>query len=161
MNLLETRALPAISTRLLWEAIVDIAPTEDLGAGPLGGRAIVPIVGGRFRGGPELADFHGEVLAGGADRQLLRADGVKELDALYEMRVHDGTLLTVRNRVIIDDPGAGPRYALSRIHLTVPAGRWDWLNRRLFLGTLQSARPERQAVIIRGWEAVATYPQGG
>ena len=155
MDLFDTHKPETLGTTLLWEAVVDIAEREDLGQGPLGKRGIVPILGGMFRGGPGMgadrADFHGTVEAGGADRQLLRPDGAKELDALYEMRVADGTLLTIHNRVVIDETGPGPRYAVSKITVTAPQGRWDWLNRRLIVGTLQSARPERVAVIIRGW----------
>ncbi|PWE27592.1 DUF3237 domain-containing protein [Pararhodobacter marinus] len=145
----------APGAHLLWEAVVDIGEREDLGAGPCGARGIVPILGGQFRGGPGMggdqADFHGVVEAGGADRQLLRPDGAKELDALYEMRVADGALLTIRNRVIIDETVEGPRYAMSRIEVTAPQGRWDWLNRRLIVGTLQGLRPRHAAVLIRGW----------
>ena len=151
-------ALPSFSTRLLWEALVDIAPREDLGQSPLGARGIIPITGGEFRGGPEFPDLHGTVLPGGADRQLLRADGAKELDALYEMRVADGTVLTIRNRVIIDETRPEKRYALSRVHVTAPSGRWDFLNRRVILGTLQVARPQYPGVIIRAWEADADIP---
>ncbi|MCB1398265.1 MAG: DUF3237 domain-containing protein [Rhodobacter sp.] len=158
MTLFDTLALPALHSRLLWEAIVDIAPREDLGTGPLGNRGIVPILGGVFRGGPGMEDFHGTVLAGGADRQLLRPDGAKELDALYEMRVQDGAVLTIHNQVVIDEPPGGGRYALSHIRVTAPQGRWDWLNKRIILGTLQPARPAREAVVIRGWLADVTMP---
>lgn len=84
---------------------------------------------------------------GGADRQLLRIDGVKELDALYELRIHDGTVLAVQNRVLIDE-STSPRYARSVISVTVPEGAWAWLNRRLFIGTLQSLRPQASAVRV-------------
>lgn len=141
--------------RLIWEAAVTIAGRTDLGTGPLGARGIIPITGGQFRGGPDIPDFHGVVLPGGADRQLLRPDGVKELDALYEMQVHDGTILTIRNCVIIDETDPGTPYRLSHVTVTAPQGRWSWLNRRIILGTLQSARPNHDAVIIRGWEARA------
>ena len=160
MDILNDFPAETLGTALLWEAVVDIAEREDLGQGPLGARGIVPILGGVFRGGPGMgadqADFHGTVLNGGADRQLVRADGAKELDAFYEMRVADGTLLTIRNRVVIDETGPGPRYAVSRIQVTAPLGRWDWLNRRMIVGTLQGARPRRAAVIIRGWLVTAT-----
>jgi hypothetical protein len=151
--LLDNLPIPTFHHRLLWEALVDLEPMEELGAGPLGERRIVPITGGTFRGGPDAPEFHGTVLAGGADRQLVRRDGIKELDALYEMRVHDGTLLTIHNQAIIDESVDGPRYALSRIKVTAPDGPWAWLNRRLIVGTVDTARPERAAVIIRGWEA--------
>ncbi|WP_417208516.1 DUF3237 domain-containing protein [Antarctobacter sp.] len=152
MNLFDRIAPTEIRHRLLWEALVDVDETRVLGTGPLGERRIVPILGGTFRGGAEMEAFHGTVLPGGADRQLIRRDGAKELDALYEMEVADGTVLTIRNRVIIDETSAGPRYAMSRIEVIAPDGPWAWLSRRLIVGTLQSARPDRAAVIIRGWE---------
>lgn len=155
MDLFDTIAPTPPATRLLWEALVDIAPRVDLGTGPLGPRGIVPILGGTFRGGPGFETLSGVVLPGGADRQQTRPDGARELDALYEMQVQDGAILTIRNRVVIDETGPGPRYALSRIAVTAPAGPWAWLSRRMILGTLQPARPMREAVLIRAWLAEA------
>ena len=155
MDLFDTISATPPATRLLWEALVDIAPRVDLGTGPLGPRGIVPILGGTFRGGPGFETLSGVVLPGGADRQQTRPDGARELDALYEMQVQDGAILTIRNRVVIDETGPGPRYALSRIAVTAPAGPWAWLSRRMILGTLQPARPMREAVLIRAWLAEA------
>ncbi|MEZ5645522.1 MAG: DUF3237 domain-containing protein [Burkholderiaceae bacterium] len=134
--------------RFAYEAQVDIGERQDLGHAPLGERFLVPILGGTFEG-PGL---RGTVLPGGADRQLLRSDGVKELDALYEMRTHDGVVITVRNRVLIDDTARAGRYARSVLRLTVAAGPYDWLNRRVFVGTLHSLRPARSAVCVRVYE---------
>jgi len=153
MDIFATQPAIAPVTRLVWEAVADIEDRVELGVSPQGVRGIIRVTGGQFRGGPGFEGFHGSILPGGADRQLARPDGARELDALYEMQVHDGAILTIRNRVLIDETGPGPRYALSRIHVTAPQGPWDWLNRRVFLGTLQSARPLRKAVIIRGWLA--------
>ncbi|WP_293864651.1 DUF3237 domain-containing protein [uncultured Alsobacter sp.] len=153
--LFERVPLPQLGFRLLWQAIADIEPRMDLGEGPLGQRFMVPIKGGEFKGGPGIEGLDGEILPGGADRQLLRRDGVKELEAIYEMRTKAGIVLNIRNRVLVDDSRT-PRYALSRIEVTAPLGPLDWLNRRLILGTLQPARPAREAVIIRAWEADAT-----
>lgn len=141
-------APPAPEARLAWEAQVDIGERQSLGQGPLGERFIVPILGGRFEG-PRL---RGTVLPGGADRQLLRADGVKELDALYELQTDDGAVITVRNRVLIDESATPGRYARSVLQLSAPAGPHDWLNRRVFVGTLHSLRPARAAVCIRVYE---------
>lgn len=141
-------APPAPEARLAWEAQVDIGERQILGQGPLGERFIVPILGGRFEG-PRL---RGTVLPGGADRQLLRADGVKELDALYELQTDDGAVITVRNRVLIDESATPGRYARSVLQLSAPAGPHDWLNRRVFVGTLHSLRPARAAVCIRVYE---------
>lgn len=135
-------------TRLLWHAVVTIGERESLGRGPLGERFIVPISGGVFWGAPGHEGLHGSVLQGGADRQLLRADGVKELSALYEMRVHDGSVLTVHNRVLIDE-SLRPRYARSHLTVTAPEGPWAWINRRQLVGTLQPLRPQAQAVLVR------------
>ncbi len=141
-------APPAPEARLAWEAQVDIGERQSLGQGPRGERFIVPILGGRFEG-PRL---RGTVLPGGADRQLLRADGVKELDALYELQTDDGAVITVRNRVLIDESASPGRYARSVLQLSAPAGPHDWLNRRVFVGTLHSLRPARAAVCIRVYE---------
>jgi hypothetical protein len=151
--LADARPVELPATRLLWHAAVTIDDRIELGRGPLGERFIVPITGGCFWGGPELPQLHGTVVPGGADRQLLRADGVKELDALYELRVHDGTVLTVHNRVLIDESIA-PRYARSVLSVTAPAGPWAWLNRRVLVGTLQALRPEAAAVLVRVFELV-------
>ncbi len=55
--------------------LVKIAPALVVGETPHGTRRIVPITGGTF-GGPTMK---GEVLTGGADWQVVRADGVAEL----------------------------------------------------------------------------------
>jgi len=142
-------SLPADTpvARLLWQAVVDIGPREALGPGPLGERFIVPILGGEFWGGPGHEALHGQVRPGGADRQLLRSDGVKELDAQYELQLHDGTVLGVKNRVLVDE-SREPRYARSWVQLSAPAGPWAWLNRRACVGALQSLRPQAQAVRV-------------
>lgn len=135
----------------VWSAVIDIAPAETLGTGPRGERWMVPILGGVFLGEPGYEGFSGMVRAGGADRQTLRPDGAKELDALYEMQTQDGMVITVHNQVIIDPAVQPERYALSVIRLTAPQGPHDWMNRRVFVGTLQPLRPQREAVLIRGY----------
>lgn len=140
-----------VQGRLVWHAVVDVAERESWGTGPRGERWCVPILGGQFWGAEGFESFHGEVCAGGADRQTLRPDGIKELEALYEMRTHDGVIITVHNQVLIDESVQPERYARSCIRVTAPEGPHAWLNRRLFVGTLQPLRPERQAVLIRGY----------
>lgn len=151
-DLFDNNPRPDLHFRLALELLVDVADKRDLGLGPVGQRFIVPITGGVFRGGPGFEALRGTVLPGGADRQLVRPDGIKELDALYELRTDDGAELTVRNRVLIDESRTGQRYAMSRVTLSAPSATWGYLNSRLFVGTLQSARPNRNAVIVRCWE---------
>lgn len=156
-SILEARAVAArmaplaVQARLVWHAVVDVAERQAWGQGPRGERWSVPILGGWFWGAEGFEALHGEVCAGGADRQTLRHDGIKELDALYEMRTLDGAMITVHNQVLIDESVQPERYARSCIRVTAPDGPHAWLNRRLFVGTLQSLRPDRQAVLVRAY----------
>jgi hypothetical protein len=135
--------LPSVS--LVYEAHVDVGVRQDLGIGPLGQRFIVPILSGHFQG---VNGLRGIVLPGGADRQLIRPDGIKQLDAVYEMQTDDGIVLSVRNQVLVDESVQPERYARSIVQVVAPAGRLGWLSQRILIGSLHSLRPERQAVLI-------------
>ena len=139
---MSAHAVPTIE--LAYTAEVLIGERRDLGATAGGHRYMIDILGGSFEG-PRL---RGRVLPGGADRQWLRPDGLKELDALYEMQTDDGAVLTVHNRVCIDESAPGGRYARSVVRITAPDGPHAWLNRRVFVGTLESLKPAREAVRI-------------
>lgn len=144
---------PAVPrAELAYEAIVDVGELMPLGQGPLGERRMIPILGGTFEG----PNIRGRVLPGGADRQLVRPDGLRLLDAFYEMQTDDGDIITVRNSARIRDgaPGELPVYAFSTLELTVCAGRHDWLNQFAFVGTVRTLRPARQAVLISVFKLV-------
>ncbi len=72
----------------------EVAAPLLVGPGATGERRIVPILGGRVSG-PRL---EGEILPGGADYQLIRADGVAEIEARYTLRLAEGALVYVVNR---------------------------------------------------------------
>lgn len=137
------------STELVLEAIVDIAPGLDLGNGPLGQRGMVPITGGTFEG----PNIRGTVMAGGADRQLLRGDGIRLLDALYELKTDDGAIITIHNQVMSPTNGATGAQRFSQIKITAPE-EYGWLNQAVYVGTLNSLRPERQAVLVRVFKLI-------
>jgi hypothetical protein len=144
-----TATIPMVipHTEFVYEAIVDLEPTLALGPSPYGERRMVPIVGGTFEG-PGL---RGKVMAGGADRQLVRRDGATALDAIYELQTHDGVVISIRNRVLsrpLKAPATG-RYARSTIDIVAPDGPYGWLNDHVYVGTLDSLRPARNAVVIR------------
>lgn len=128
-------------TEFVFEAVVEVAAGMNLGEGPYGQRGMVPITGGTFEG----PDIRGTVLAGGADRQLSRPDGVRMLDALYELQTDDGAVITIHNQVLIP-PGQTNRFSL--ITITAPEA-YGWLNESVYVGTLNSLRPEVDAVVVR------------
>ena len=134
---------------------VEVAPPVLLGSCPAGERRVVPILGGRVAG-PRLA---GTVLPGGADTQLIRADGVAEIEARYLLRLDDGALVRVVNRGLRhaapDDMARllrGEAVDPARVYFrTAPVFETAspdhaWLNRALFVGM-----GERQpgAVLLR------------
>jgi hypothetical protein len=84
------------SLRLLYTSVIQVDPPMVVGAALYGERRIIPIRGGSFAG-PRLS---GRVLDGGADFQVIRPDGVAELEARYTLETDDGALIYVLNRGI-------------------------------------------------------------
>lgn len=79
----------------LYRASIAVAAPQLFGPTPQAGgeRRIINITGGEFEG-PELK---GRVLEGGADWQVIRQDGVAQLEARFSMQTDDGALLYVCN----------------------------------------------------------------
>jgi hypothetical protein len=121
-----------------------LGPPHELGETPLGRRRVIPITGGTFRG----ERLSGRVLPGGADWQVIRADGVADLDARYTLETDDKALIYVHN------PGYrhGPAEVIKRLAAgesvdpalyymrTTPrfetgAERYQWLNRIICVAT--------------------------
>lgn len=67
---------------------VTLAPLEDYGVTRAGHRRIIPILGGSITG-----EMEAEVLPGGADWQIARADGAFEIDGRYSARTAEGELV--------------------------------------------------------------------
>ena len=66
-----------MNLRPLFRAEITLAAAQELGETPQGRRRIIGITGGRFSG----ERVSGRVLPGGADWQLVRPEGVADLDA--------------------------------------------------------------------------------
>jgi len=107
-----------------------------------GTRRIVPITGGEFSG----PDMRGTVLPGGADWQVLRSDGVAELEARYTMQTADGALIYVRNQALCHGPpdvmaalaagrpvAPGSYYFRGATFFEVAAERYAWLGKCIVL----------------------------
>jgi len=92
------------------ELHVRVDAALEVGAVAHGRRRIVPIRGGTFQG-PRL---RGEVLDGGADWQIIRHDGVSELDTRYTLRTDSGEVIYIQN--------AGVRHAPAEVAARLLAG---------------------------------------
>ena len=108
-----------------------------------GERRVVPVLGGRVDG-PRLA---GIILPGGADYQVIRPDGVTEIEARYVIELDAGGLVYVFNTGIRhaapEDMARllrGERVPPERVYFrTAPrfetaAPGFEWLHRALFVG---------------------------
>ena len=128
----------------LLRAEITLAPAQELGAAPLGRRRIIPITGGRFRG----ERLSGRVLAGGADWQIVRGDGVSQLEARYTLETDDGALVYVHNvglrhgspEVLAKLAAGEPVDAALYYMRTTPsfetgAAKYLWLNRLVCVAT--------------------------
>lgn len=131
----------------VYELVCELGAELNHGTTPVGQRLHVPIVGGFFNG-PRLS---GTVLPGGADWQIVRADGRYVLEAIYDMRCSDGTLIHVRNHGLWypGTPGhSEDAYAMSQPRLEVPEGPHEWLNHRMFVAPIIDA-PEDPPNFVR------------
>jgi hypothetical protein len=154
--------LPTVSVtptlRLLYTSRIDIAAPLEVGKTPLGQRRVINITGGAFSG-PRLS---GRVLPGGADWQVIRSDGIAELDARYTLETDDGALIYITNWGLRHGPpgviarlSAGENVDPSEYYFrTTPvfetgAPGYAWLN-----GIIAVAVGERRAdaVIITAYE---------
>ena len=130
----------------------------EMGPAPKGLRRIIPILGGEFEG-PAIK---GKILPGGYDWQLLRADGVSEIEARYVLQTQDGALITIVNTGLRHgsgdvmarmargeevDPNA--YYFRSVPFFETSDSKYDWLNKFMFIAN-GIRKPER--VLIQVWK---------
>jgi hypothetical protein len=108
----------------------------------MGKRRVIPITGGEVTG-PLI---RGRVLPGGADYQIVRPDGVTDLEARYVIELEDKQLIYVQNSGLRDGPPElleklrrGELVDPASIYFrTVPrfetsAVGYEWLARSIFL----------------------------
>lgn len=84
----------------LFDVQVDLDEILSLGDTGKGERRMVGIRGGRFAG----AELRGVVLPGGADWQLVRADGIAEIEARYVLETDRGERIQVRSEGVRHGP---------------------------------------------------------
>ncbi len=90
--------------------VIEVGSPITVGETSEGLRRVVPILGGRLSG-PRLC---GEILAAGADYQLIREDGFSTLDARYVARLDNGALLYIVN--------AGVRFGAPSVMARITRG---------------------------------------
>ena len=133
---------PNPELEFLFEVRAELGAARDIGRHSLGRRRIIPIAGGTFEG----PSIRGRVLSGGADWQLIRGDGVAEIEARYTLETDSGELIYVRNSGVRHAPPdvmnrltAGEALDPSLYYFrTVPsfetaAPAWAWLMRFIFV----------------------------
>jgi hypothetical protein len=84
---------PTPRLELLCHVAVSIAAPQMIGRTLTGERRVIPIMGGRFEG----RKMRGEIIPGGADWQIVTADGTAILEARYTLKTDNGALIYVRN----------------------------------------------------------------
>lgn len=140
-----------------FELRAQVAPPLVVGEIGPGTRRIVQITGGTFEG----PGFKGRVLPGGADWQVIHADGFSELDTRYTIETDTGKTVYVQN--------AGIRHAAPDVMKQLLAGQpvdpalvyfrtvprfetsapeLQWLTRAIFIGVGQRNPSD---VLIRFW----------
>jgi len=137
---------------------VEVGPITSLGTGPLGERRVIEITGGHFEG----PDLRGTVMSGGADWQIIRGDGVIDLDARYALKEERGGVIRVVSQGYRHGPpevlaalGRGENvdpstyFFRSIMRFETGAPGLAWLNK-----TIAVARAERQAreVILHAYK---------
>ncbi|GIZ50330.1 DUF3237 domain-containing protein [Noviherbaspirillum aridicola] len=131
-----------------------VDPVVSLGHAAHGERRFVPIIGGTVEG----EQLRGEVLAGGVDWQVQRADGTLEIAAHYVLRGDDGALIEIRSEGYRHGPPdvmqklargeqvpADQYYFRTAITFQTGSERWRHLNSLLAIG--RGARTAGAALI--------------
>jgi hypothetical protein len=141
--------------KFVYECDATLTEAENFGTTIEGVRRIIPITGGTFQG-PEL---RGQVLGGSYDWNLTRSDGGHSVEAAYFLRTEDGVTIRVVNKgvggAVPDEPGSGERFFMfTNPVFEAPVGKYDWLNRAMFIATLGARRASKNAVLIRVFTVV-------
>jgi hypothetical protein len=90
---------PTTGLERIFRAEVAVGRVDDYGLTSVGHRRVIQILGGRLSQGIDA-----EILGGGADWQVVRADGTLEIDGRYSARTRSGAFLYLRARGIRSGP---------------------------------------------------------
>jgi Protein of unknown function (DUF3237) len=147
---------PQLSTKYVFSLRIVVGAPIVIGDLGHGVRRIIPILGGTVRGD----GIGGTILPCGADFQLIRPDGLTELEAKYAFETDDGAVIYIENIGI----RFGPKHLLDRIakgeivdpssiyFRSVPkfetgAANYRWLMENLFVG-VGARHPDRVEIDV-------------
>lgn len=149
-----------ISPEPMFRIHCEVANILDLGPAPFGHRRVVNLLGG-IVSGPKL---NGRIVPGGADWQIMAADGALDIHARYTIESDAGALIQVDSRGVRNGPpevmarlGRGEDVDSSlyyfRTVMRFETGHPSaaWLNR--ILGVAKGAR-EKNAVRLDVYEVL-------
>ncbi len=152
----DTPQAPGLS--FVGQLTVRIGAPYVVGETPHGLRRIIPILGGTVKG----PDLKGEILPGGSDWQIVRKDGVAEVEAHYQFKTDDGVIIYIKNvglRVATPDVAAriargeqvSPTeyYFRSIPQFEAPAGKYAWMNNAIYVC---KAFRNPESVVIQVWK---------
>ena len=141
----------------VYECDATLESALDFGKTYEGQRRIIPITGGTVRG-PKI---RGELLNGGADWNLTRNDGAGSVEAAYYLKTDDGVLIRIVNKGVgggappTPEKDTGERFFMfTHPSFEAPIGKYDWMNRSMFVGTLGARKDAHNAVLIRVFRVV-------
>ena len=110
-----------------------------------GARRMIPILDGHFEGPDIRGTF---ISAGAADWQYTRPDGVTQAEATYAIQTDDGVIVQIQNYGLRFGPDAVMKrlaagedvdpaeyYFRTNPRFKAPVGKYDWLNRGIFIAT--------------------------
>jgi Protein of unknown function (DUF3237) len=141
-----------------FELRVNVTPgkMQELGMTPKGLRRIIPIIGGTFEG-PKI---RGEVVPGGYDWQLVRSDGIAEIEARYVLKTDDGELITIVNTGLRHGPeevmarlargeevDASDYYFRSVPVFETASEKYHWLTKHVFIAS-GLRKPDRVVISV-------------
>jgi hypothetical protein len=145
-----------LSTRYVFSLAIRIGAPIVAGDFGHGVRRIIPILGGDVRG----EGINGTIFPVGADFQIIRPNGLTELEAKYAFEMDDGAIVYIENIGI----RFGPKELLDRIakgeivdpasiyFRSVPkfetgAEKYRWLMENLFIG-VGARHPDRVEIDV-------------
>ncbi len=149
-----------IAQEPLFQVHARLAGIMNLGQTPYGERRIISILGGSVEGGR----LKGVILPGGADWQIIRADGVADIQARYTIEAEGGSRILVNSEGLRHGPpevmarlargepaDADSYYFRTAMRFETSAPELNWLNR--ILAVARGAR-EPNAVRLDVFEVI-------